>query len=139
MPRSTPPPVGQRTLLAEARALRPQLEQRRLDLRALLRALDQLGLAQDLPAELQDLFELDADLAEALCVLDHPPAGLRWDAMLDDTRASLARLDDATADFLQTLTSARAHRCTARAAELRATLTIADAYFDIPGGPPPRR
>jgi hypothetical protein len=58
--------------------LRARQETARLDLLALFRALGQMDL---LPAEipqrpLRQLFELDADYAEALWVLDQPPASL---------------------------------------------------------------
>jgi hypothetical protein len=130
---TTRPPVG-----GAALALRPQLEQRRLDLRALFRTLDQLRLAQDMPDELHELFELDADLAEALCVLDRPPPGMNWNAMLEDTHNALASLDDATAAFLNTLRPALARHCAALAAQVRPTLTLEDAYLDIPRGGPRR-
>jgi len=58
--------------------LRARLETSRLDLLALFRALDRLGLAlAEIPQRLiRQLFELDADCAEALWALDQPPGTL---------------------------------------------------------------
>ena len=58
--------------------LRARLETARLDLLALFRALDRMDLS---PAEipqrlLRQLFELDADLVEALWALDQPAGHL---------------------------------------------------------------
>jgi len=55
-----------------AEQLRPRLEAAGLELRALYRSLDRMLLAQDVPAGLRRLHELDADFAEALLVLDQP-------------------------------------------------------------------
>ena len=54
--------------------LKSRLETARLDLLALFRSLDQMDLsAREIPQRLlQQLFELDADYAEALWVLDQP-------------------------------------------------------------------
>ena len=71
--------------------LRARLEVARLDLLALFRALDRMDLSPDeIPQRLlQQLFELDGDLAEALWALDQPEG--TWDrrAMLRDTIAPL--------------------------------------------------
>ena len=58
---------------------------------ALFRALDRLNLTpQQIPHRLiRQLFELDADLAEALWGLDQPPGKLNVKAMLRDTLAAL--------------------------------------------------
>ena len=74
--------------------LRPRLEAARLDLLALFRALDRLSLGPDEAPqeELQALFELDADFAEALVVLDWPVGEIQLPSMLRDTLASLDRL-----------------------------------------------
>ena len=50
--------------------LRKRCEEARLDLRALYRALDETGLLVNVPREARAVGELDADLAEALWVLD---------------------------------------------------------------------
>ena len=65
--------------------LRQKLEIRRLDLLGLFRALDRLHLAQGLPPELRELFELDADFAEALWVLEQSAGRFDLDAMSADT------------------------------------------------------
>jgi hypothetical protein len=71
-----------------------ELQTTRLDLLALFRALDRLGLApKEIPqGTLHELFELDADLAEALHVLDLSPRGLDVNALVQDTKASLLRV-----------------------------------------------
>ena len=79
--------------------LRSRLEAERLDTLALLRALDQAFVS---PAHLpqpqtQQLFELDADCAEALWALDQPSCSLDLTAMVSDTLASLHKLPDARA------------------------------------------
>jgi hypothetical protein len=58
--------------------LRARLEAARLDLLALFRTLDRMDLApSEIPQRLiRQLFELDADYAEALWALDQPPE--RW-------------------------------------------------------------
>ena len=71
--------------------LRARLEAARLDLLALFRALDRMDLS---PAEIpqvliRQLFELDADFAEALWALDQQPGSLDLRAMLRDTLAAL--------------------------------------------------
>ena len=71
--------------------LRSRLEAERLDTLALLRALDQAFV---LPAHLpqphtQQLFELDADCAEALWALEQPSGSLDLRARVTDTLASL--------------------------------------------------
>ena len=77
--------------------LRSRLETARLDTLALLRAIDQaLVPPADLPqAELHQLFELDADCAEALWALDQPQGALNVEAMVRDTLDSLERLPGA--------------------------------------------
>jgi hypothetical protein len=74
--------------------LRPRLEAARLDTLALLRAADQASIPlRKLPErELHQLYELDADCAEALWALDQPPGSLDFAAMVKDTLASLDQL-----------------------------------------------
>ncbi|HUA59544.1 MAG TPA: hypothetical protein VML19_12365, partial [Verrucomicrobiae bacterium] len=64
--------------------LRGRLENARLDLLALFRALDRMDLAPAaVPQRLiRQLFELDADYAEALWALDQPPGSLDLRLML---------------------------------------------------------
>ena len=79
--------------------LRARLEAARLDLLALFRALDRMDLAlAEIPQRLiRQLFELDADFAEALWALDQPPGALDLKLMLRDTLAALDRLPEASA------------------------------------------
>lgn len=73
--------------------LRRRLEVARLDTLALLRAADQASIDPHLiEPELDQLYELDADCAEALWALDQPPDALDFKAMVSDTLASLDKL-----------------------------------------------
>lgn len=126
-------------LRQEAEQLRPQLEEARLELRALYRALDRMLLAQDMPVQLRRLQELDADLAEALYVLDRRPGGMDWGAMIGDTRASLARLPAARAAFFATFDDATRAELEERACLTRDVLAPRDAYLEIPGRDPDAR
>ena len=116
--------------------MRPKLEGARLELRALYRALDRMRLAQHLPVQLRRLQELDADFAEALCVLDRPPSRLDWDAMMDDTRASLNRLAALREAFLATFDASTRAALEERASLTRGVLSLTDAYLEIPGRDP---
>lgn len=118
--------------------LRNRLETARLELLALFRALDQLDLtAEEIPQqELHDLFELDADFAEALFVLDKPPFGLDTKAMVRDTLESLEQMSLAREEF-EDLLLPRAHRQLAKVeSAIRDGLTVQDAYHSIPGRDP---
>ncbi len=115
---------------------RQRLEAARLDLRALFRAADQLLVGQQLPDELHRLFELDADFAEALHIMDIAPRRIDVRAMLRDTEASFAEVNEARAEFLDTLAAPIRKRLETRAAVVRATLDPDDAYLDIPGRDP---
>ena len=79
--------------------LRTCLEAARLDLLALFRALDRMDLTpSEIPQRLiRQLFELDADFAEALWALDQPPGSLDLKLMLRDTLAALEQLPEASA------------------------------------------
>ena len=118
--------------------LRARLETARLDLLALFRALDQMDL---LPAEIpqrlmRQLFELDADYAEALWALDQPPASLDVRAMLRDTLAALDQLPEACARF-RTRLPRRAHALLAQLEiTVRDSLDPAEAYSMVPGRSP---
>ena len=124
-----------KTLKAPAE-LRTQLEAARLDLRALYRALDRLRLAQDLPAELGRLQELDADFAEALWVLDQPRGRFDLTAMTRDTVESLARLPAARERFLALFDGLTRELLEQRVQVTRGGLSPDDAYLEIPGGTP---
>ena len=118
--------------------LRARLEKARLDLLALFRALDRMDLS---PAEIpqtliRQLFELDADYAEALWALDQPPASLDLAAMLGDTLAALNQLPEACAR-LRTRLPRRAHPVLAKLeAIVRSSLDPAEAYNMVPGRDP---
>ena len=87
--------------------LRARLEVARLDLLALFRALDRMDLsAQEIPQRLlRQLFERDADYAEALWALDQVEGS--WDrrTLLRDTLNALDQLPSATARFRKQLPS----------------------------------
>ena len=118
--------------------LRPRLEAARLDLLALFRALDQMDLAPtEIPQRwIRQLFELDADYAEALWALDQPAANLDLRLMLRDTLAALEQLPETASRFRKNLPR-RAHPFLAQLeVTLRHSLLPADAYNMIPGRDP---
>src|SRR6266508_3159640 len=90
--------------------LRARLETARLDLLALFRALDRMDLSSaEIPQRLiRQLFELDADYAEALWALDQPLSSFNVKAMVRDTVAALDQLPAAVTRFRQNL-APRAH------------------------------
>ena len=118
--------------------LRARLETARLDLLALFRALDQLNLtANEIPQpELQNLFELDADFAEALYVLRHLLHGINVEAMVRDTVASLDAVPEAREKLLQLLPPPSCRALGALEKKIRLTLTTQDAYHSIPESDP---
>src|SRR5438093_699025 len=79
--------------------LRARLETARLNLLALFRALDRMDLSPaEIPQRLiRQLFELDADYAEALWALDQPLGSFNVKAMVRDTLISFPRLWHASA------------------------------------------
>ena len=115
--------------------LRQRLEEARLDSLALFRGIDRLDLsAVEIPQSLlYALFELDADFAEALWALDQPPNALDYRAMVRDTLASLNRRPKLLEDFLSRLPGRATQPLAAQRAAIRATLSRADAYYEIPG------
>jgi len=117
-------------------ALRARLEAKRLDMLALFRALDRLGLMQDLPLELRDLFELDADLAEALHVLDQSSKRFDMGAMRRDTMASLRSIPLALNALLALLDLPTRKQLACCYEGVRAGLVLSDAYLQIPGRDP---
>ena len=122
--------------------LRPRLEAARLDLLALFRALDRMDLSpKEIPQSLiRQLFELDADYAEALWALDRPPGSLDIKAMLRDTLAALEQLSEMVTHFRKKL-PARAHpKLETLEATIRKILSPSEAYNMVPGRDPnPRR
>lgn len=116
--------------------LRARLETARLDLLALFRALDSLLLAQRQPPQLRAIMELDADVAEALAVLDLPPHGLNLAALVRDTLAALDAIASARQTLVTTLAPADRDRLALRTEVVRATLDPRAAYNQIPGRDP---
>lgn len=114
--------------------LETELEAARLDMLALFRALDQLDLtADEIPQRLlHELFELDADFAEALHVLDFPTRGLDVRAMIADTRASLRRATETRKRFRTRLVPRATVPLDRWIASIRQKLTPEDARNDIP-------
>jgi hypothetical protein len=118
--------------------LRARLEAARLDLLALFRALDRMGLSpNEIPQRLlRQLFEKDADHAQALWALDQPEASLDRRAMLRDTLTALDQLPSACAQFRKQL-PARAHPALERLERtLRKKLNPKEAYNMVPGRDP---
>lgn len=114
--------------------LRSRVEATRLDLCALFRSIDRRRVLQDFPDELRVLAELDADLAEALWVLNQP--GKRFDlgAMSRDTLASLDRIPTARAHVLALLEPSEQADLDACVEAVRASLRPEEAYAEVPGG-----
>lgn len=121
---------------AAPRELRGNLEVTRLNLLALFRSLDRLHLAQDLPRELRTLFELDADLAEALWVLDQPLGRFNVAAMTQDSLASIEAILETLAEFLETLPLGDRINLAKTMPVVRRSLRQEDAYNQIPGRDP---
>jgi|SRR5579862_1247609 len=118
--------------------LRQRLETARLELLALFRALDRMDLtAREIPQRLlQQLFELDADFAEALWALDQPSGSLDLRAMARDTLAALEQLPNACSRFRKNL-PLRAHPILPHLeATVRSSLSPRDAYNMVPGRDP---
>jgi hypothetical protein len=117
--------------------LRTRLEAARMDLLALFRALDRMDLS---PAEisqrlLRQLFELDADYAEALWALDQPPGALDLHAMLRHTLAALEQLPQACARF-RTKLPPRVHPALTQLETVRNELDPTQAYNMVLGRDP---
>ena len=118
--------------------LRTRLEQARLDLLALFRALDRMDLSPaEIPQRLiRQLFELDADFVEALWGLDQSAGTLDLHRMLRDTLAALRQLPQACQQFNKRLPP-RAHPALAQLeSTFRATLPVSEAYSSVPGRHP---
>lgn len=118
--------------------LRARLETARLDLLALFRALDRMDLSPaEIPQRLiRQLFELDADCAEALWALDQPPASLDLQAMLRDTLAALEQLPEACSRLRNNLPPRTRPSLTRLEIKVRKSLDPAEAYSMIPGRDP---
>jgi len=133
--------VAPRALIEVPTDLRSRLEAARLDLLALFRALDQMGLSPaEIPQRLiQQLFELDADCVEALWALDQPRRRLDWHAMLRDTLASLEQLPAACTQFRKYLPRRARPTLDSLEAAIRKTLEPREAYNMVPGKDPRNR
>jgi hypothetical protein len=123
---------------AVRRDLRARLEAARLDALALFRALDQMALTPvEIPQRLlRQLFELDADCAEALWVLDQPSHRFDLQAMRRDTLATLDRIPRAQARFREKLSPTARHTLETLEPAVRRSLRPAEAYNQIPGRDP---
>ena len=118
--------------------LRTRLETVRLDLLALFRALDRMDLsAAEIPQRLlRQLFERDADYAEALWALDQVEGRVDRRAMLRDTLTALDQLPAACTQFRNQL-PARAHPSLEQMERsVRKALKPKDAYNMVPGRDP---
>ena len=127
--------MARRSRLEVPADLRARLEAARLDLLVLFRALDRMDLTpSEIPQRLiRQLFELDADYAEALWALDQPPGTLDVKAMLRDTLAALDQLPEASARFKKNLPP-RAHPGLAQLeVTVRHSLLPAEAHNMVPG------
>jgi hypothetical protein len=121
--------------------LRVRLETARLDLLALFRALDRMDLSPgEIPQRLiRQLFELDADYAEALWALDQPPAGLNLHFMLRDASAALEQLPEVSSRFRRNLPPRAPPTLEQLERDIRADLRPAEAYNMVPGQDPQNR
>jgi hypothetical protein len=127
-----------RTTIAIPPNLRARLENARLDLLALFRALDRMGWLPNKSQQspLQQLYELDADYCEALWALDQPPGKLNQRAMLHDTLAALEQLPERLAKFRQLLPARQQLTLTDLEPSVRRSLDSREAYNLVPGRDP---
>jgi len=133
-----PQTMARRSTVQVPADLRPRLEAARLDLLALFRALDRMDLTPaEIPQRLiRQLFELDADFAEALWALDQPAGALDWKLMLRHTLAALDQLAETSARFRKNLPR-RTHPALVRLeATVRRSLPPAEAYNMVPDRDP---
>ena len=118
--------------------LRVRLEVARLDLLALFRALDRMDLSvEEIPQRLlRQLFEKDADCAEALWALDQVEGTLDRRAMLRHTLTVLDQLASLSDRFRKQL-PARAHPTLEQLeGSIRKSLSPKAAYNMVPGRDP---
>jgi len=127
--------MARRTAVELPADLRPRLETARLDLLALFRALDRLDLSPaEIPQRLiRQLFELDADYAEALWALDQPKGALDLRIMLRDTLAALDQRTEVCARFRKTLPPRAQPRLAQLETSIRHGLDPLEAYNMVPG------
>jgi len=100
---------------------------------ALLRAIDRAFIApRNLPEhELHQLYELDADCAEALWALDQPAGSLDFRAMVRDSLASLDQLAAARELVRARIPSAAQPIVLTLEKSIRAKLARPEAYNDV--------
>ena len=128
-------PMKRRSPLVIPHDLRARLEAARLDLLALFRALDKMHLTPlEIPQRLlQQLFELDADCAEALLALDQPPGKIDMRAMLRDTLAALEQIPNQCALFRKSLPQRARPTLASLEPIVRESLDPREAYNMLPG------
>src|SRR5258705_4401973 len=85
---------------------------------------------------LRQLFELDADLAEALWALDQPEGNLDRRAMLRDTLTALDQLPSKCAQFRKQLPARAYPTLEQLEATVRKALNPKEAYNMVPGKDP---
>jgi hypothetical protein len=126
--------VRSRNLKGVPVELRNNLEKARQEQLALFRGLDRVDVsAQEMPQkEIKKLMELDADCAEALWALDNP-RGLNLRKMVRDTEKSLLRIPKVRKELLAKLPERVLIPLANHEAQILTTLTLQDAYRDIPG------
>lgn len=131
-------PIVRRSSVVIPPDLRERLETARLDLLALFRALDKMYLTPlDIPQRLlQQLFELDADCAEALWALDQPPGDIDLRAMLRDTLAALEQIPKECARFRKNLPPPARPILASLEPAVRQSLNPSEAYNGLPGTHP---
>ena len=118
--------------------LRKRLETARLDALALFRALDRVDLTlSEIPqALLRELFELDADFAEGLWALDQPLDSMNFRGGVSIALPALEIWPEDRDEFLDCLPSRVLQPLAAQRESIRHTLTIQDAYSQVPGRDP---
>ena len=118
--------------------LRARLENARLDLLALFRALDRMDLSPgEMPQQqLRQLFELDADYCETLWALDQPPGNLNQRALLRDTLAALQQLPRRLITFRNLLPPRAQRTLLSLELSVRRSLDSREAYNMVPGRDP---
>jgi len=118
--------------------LRARLEAARLALLALFRALDRMHLSPvEIPQDLlRQLFETDADYAEALWALDQPAGRVDRRAMLRDTLHALDQMPTACAQFRKRLPARALPTLQQLEGSILKKLSPKEAYNMVPGRDP---
>lgn len=130
--------MADRSPLAIPADLRSRLETARLELLGLFRSLDRMNLsAGEIPQRLlQQLFELDANYAEALWALDQPADRFDRQALLRDTLAALNQLPQLTTKFRKKLPRRSLPTFAQLEDRVRKSLRPEEAYLMVPGRDP---